>query len=84
MKATLAEIGIDSGEPVDEERRYHTPHSTRHTFSRLCESWKVNEADRKRMLGYSLQNDVTNGTYGHRTVKELSEELEKIKVARQG
>ena len=58
----------------------HTPHSTRHTFSRLCESAGVNEADRKRMLGHSLKNDITNGVYGHRSVKELSVQIEKIKI----
>ncbi|MBR2528261.1 MAG: integrase [Blautia sp.] len=72
MKDKLFELGIDGGE------RYHTPHSCRHTFSRLCESFSVNEADRKRMMGHSLRNDVTNGVYGHRTVRELTEQLEKI------
>ena len=61
-----------------EEKRYHTPHSTRHTFSRLCESYDVREADRKRMMGHSLKGDVTNGVYGHRSVAELSREVEKI------
>lgn len=81
MKKVLEEIGID-GVVVDGEKRYHTPHSCRHTFSRLCESYSVNEADRKRMLGHSLQNDVTNGVYGHRTVKELQEQIEKIESVR--
>ena len=74
MKEKLVEIGIDG------EERYHTPHSCRHTFSRLCESFSVNEADRKRMMGHSLKNDVTNGVYGHRTVKELHEQMNKIRV----
>ena len=60
------------------EKRYHTPHSTRHTFSRLCESYDVKEADRKRMMGHSLKGDVTNGVYGHRSVAELKREVEKI------
>lgn len=55
----------------------HTPHDARHTFSMLCERYKVSEADRKRMLGHAL--DLTNGTYGHRTLEELREEIEKIK-----
>ena len=55
----------------------HTPHDTRHTFSMLCERYKVSETDRKRMLGHAL--DLTNGVYGHRTVEELREEIEKIK-----
>lgn len=54
----------------------HTPHDCRHTFSALCERYKVHEPDRKRMLGHTL--DLTNGVYGHRTVEELREEIEKI------
>lgn len=63
------------------ERRYHTPHSTRHTFSRLCESYEVREADRKRLLGHSLKGDVTNDVYGHRSVEELSREVEKTQMS---
>ena len=69
MKAVLEKLGL----PV------YTPHSTRHTFSRLCESYEVREADRKRMLGHSLKSDITNGVYGHRSVEELKREIEKIK-----
>ena len=58
----------------------HTPHDCRHTFSRLCEKYKVNENDRKRMLGHSFGNDITNKIYGHRTIEDLREEIEKIKV----
>ena len=70
----LTEIGIEN------ENRHHTPHSCRHTFSRLCESYGVREADRKRMLGHSFKGDITNGVYGHRTVEELRTEIEKIHV----
>lgn len=90
MKTVLTRIGIDTVTRRDtlinlqtdvvRENRYHTPHSCRHTFSRLCESYGVNEADRRRMLGHSFGNDVTNGVYGHRTVRELAIEIEKIKV----
>ena len=62
------------------EYRYHTPHSSRHTFSRLCESYGVNEADCRRMLGHSFGNDITNGVYGHRSVEELRAQIEKIKL----
>lgn len=58
----------------------HTPHDCRHTFSRLCEKYGVNEADRKRMLGHSFGADITNGVYGHRTLEELRAEIEKIKI----
>ena len=56
----------------------HTPHDCRHTFSALCEKYKVSEADRKRMLGHSFGADITNGIYGHRTVDELRDEIIKI------
>lgn len=58
----------------------YTPHSCRHTFSRLCESYGVSEADRKRMLGHSFGSDITNGVYGHRSLEELRREIEKIKA----
>ena len=58
----------------------HTPHDCRHTFSMLCEKYGVNENDRKRMMGHSFGNDITNAVYGHRTLEELREEIEKIKV----
>ena len=74
MSEKMIEIGIDGGE------RHHTPHSCRHTFSRLCESYGVREADRKRMLGHSFKNDITNGVYGHRTLEELRVEIEKIRM----
>ena len=69
MRQTLAKLGLKK-----------SPHSCRHTFSRLCESYGVREADRKRMLGHSFGNDITNGVYGHRTLEELRTEIEKIQV----
>ncbi len=70
MKLTLEKLGL----------KEKSPHSCRHTFSRLCESYNVREADRKRMLGHSFGNDITNGVYGHRTLEELRTEIEKIQV----
>lgn len=58
----------------------HTPHDCRHTFSRLCEKYGVSDADRKRMMGHSFGADITNGVYGHRTLEELREQIEKIRV----
>lgn len=60
----------------------HTPHDCRHTFSQLCEEFKVNENDRKRLLGHSFGSDITNAVYGHRTIEQLREEIEKIKICR--
>lgn len=69
MYTTLKRLGLDR----------HTPHDCRHTFSALCERYGVAENDRKRMLGHSFQ-DVTNKTYGHRSVEDLRHEIEKIKA----
>ncbi len=55
----------------------HTPHDCKHTFSALCERYGVNENDRKRMLGHSVGN-ITNDVYGHRTLEDLRNEIEKI------
>lgn len=70
MKQTLSSLGLPE----------LSAHSCRHTFSRLCESYGVSEADRKRMLGHSFRNDITNGVYGHRTLEELRAEIEKIQI----
>lgn len=70
MYEVLEQIGIAK----------HTPHDCRHTFSRLCEKYGVNENDRKRMLGHSFSGDVTNAVYGHRTLDDLRVEIEKIQV----
>lgn len=70
MYETLNNLGIEK----------HTPHDCRHTFSRLCEKYHVNENDRKRMLGHSFGTDITNGIYGHRSLEELRAEIEKIQV----
>lgn len=71
MYEAISALGIPS----------HTPHDCRHTFSRLCEQYKVNENDRKRMMGHSFGQDITNGIYGHRTLEDLRLEIEKIQVS---
>lgn len=72
----LEELGI----LITESGKKHTPHDCRHTFSMLCEKYKVNENDRKRMLGHSFGSDITNAKYGHRTIEDLRNEIEKIKA----
>ncbi len=63
-----------------ESGKKHTPHDCRHTFSVLCEKYGVNENDRKRMMGHSFGNDITNATYGHRTLEDLRVQMDKIKL----
>lgn len=57
----------------------HTPHDCRHTFSWLCDKYKVDKLSKKMLMGHSLGNDVTDAVYGHRTLEELREEINKIK-----
>lgn len=71
MYRTLEQLGIPR----------HTPHDCRHTFSALCERYAVSENDRKRMLGHSFGNDITNQIYGHRELEDLRREIEKIKIS---
>lgn len=56
----------------------HSSHDCRHTFSTLCEKYGVRENDRKRMLGHSFGDDITNGIYGHREIEDLRTQIEKI------
>lgn len=74
MYEKLEELGLK----YSESGKKHTPHDCRHTFSRLCQHFKVDELDRKRMMGHSFGNDITNSTYGHRTLEDLRSEIEKI------
>lgn len=68
MYRALEELGIDK----------HTPHDCRHTFSWLCDKYKVDRICKKKMIGHSLGSDVTDAVYGHRTIEELREEISKI------
>ena len=63
-----------------ESGKKHTPHDCRHTFSALCEKYGVSENDRKRMMGHSFGSDITNAKYGHRTLDDLRNEIEKIQI----
>lgn len=68
FKAELAKIGISD----------HTPHDCRHTFSWLCDVFKVDTLSKRMLLGHSLGKDVTDSKYGHRTIEELRTEISKI------
>ena len=60
----------------------HTPHDCRHTFSWLCDRYKVDTLSKKMLLGHALGKDVTDLKYGHRTTEELRTEINKIKFCR--
>lgn len=58
----------------------HTPHDCRHTFSWLCDRYRVDDLSKHLLMGHSLGNDVEKSVYGHRTPEELRAEICKIKA----
>lgn len=68
FSAALKAIGIHG----------HTPHDCRHTFSWLCDKYRVDSLAKKMLMGHALGTDVTDLKYGHRTLEELRNEINKI------
>lgn len=58
----------------------HTPHDCRHTFSWLCDKYNVDDLSKHLLMGHSIGGDIERSVYGHRTVEELREEIEKIRA----
>lgn len=58
----------------------HTPHDCRHTFSWLCDKYKVDSLSKHMLMGHAVKGDVEASVYGHRTFEELTAEIGKIKV----
>ena len=56
----------------------HTPHDCRHTFSWLCDKYKIDDMSKHLLMGHALGSDVEKNVYGHRTFDELKHEIEKI------
>lgn len=56
----------------------HRPHDTRHAFITKAKAAGVNDYMLKLIVGHAI-NDVTEKVYTHRTIKELQQEMEKIK-----
>lgn len=71
---TLSALGFPNAETGEK----HTPHDCRHTFSWLCDKYKMDDLAKHLIIGHSLGSDVDRNTYGHRTVDELKAEMEKI------
>lgn len=72
----ILEIGMD---PLTNGKK-HTPHDCRHTFSWLCDKYKVDDMSKHLIMGHSLGRDVEKSVYGHRTNEELNMEIQKIQV----
>lgn len=73
---TLERLGI----AVTHNGKKHTPHDCRHTFSWLCDKYKIDELSKHLIMGHSLGKDVEKAVYGHRTYEELYNEIQKIQV----
>lgn len=58
----------------------HTSHDCRHTFSWLADKYKLDDMAKHMIMGHSLGKDVEKNVYGHRTLEELTAEMNKIKV----
>ena len=56
----------------------HLPHDGRHTFASLMDSAGANDVCIKLIMGHSMKNDTTRGTYTHKTLEELLTEVNKI------
>lgn len=68
------------GMPPLTNGKKHTPHDCRHTFSWLCDKYKVDDLSKHLIMGHSLGRDVERSTYGHRTFEQLTEEINKILI----
>lgn len=60
------------------KQTHHTPHDTRHTFSMLGTKYKMDLYCKKKIMGHSMNNDITNSVYGHFDIELLRNEIEKI------
>lgn len=56
----------------------HTTHDCRHTCATLLDNAEVNENAKRRILGHSI-NDVTNGVYTHKDIRQLRKAINKIR-----
>ena len=73
---TLERLGI----AITKSGKKHTPHDCRHTFSWLCDKYKIDELSKHFLMGHSPGKDIEKAVYGHRTFEELQEEINKIKI----
>ncbi|MCM1209890.1 MAG: hypothetical protein NC309_13295, partial [Ruminococcus sp.] len=73
---TLEKLGIQT----TLNGKKHTPHDCRHTFSWLCDKYKVDDLSKHMLMGHVIKGDVEKSVYGHRTLAELRHEIDKIQV----
>lgn len=57
----------------------HTPHDCRHTFNTLLDNADVNKTCRLKLMGHAGEG-INEKVYTHKTLSELREAVEKIKI----
>ena len=57
----------------------HTCHDTRHTFVTMAKEAGMNEYILKLIVGHAVA-DITERIYTHRSIEQLHEEIQKIKI----
>ena len=70
FKKTIETLGID---------KEHKPHDCRHTTATLLDRYHANEICVKLILGHEI-DDITKGTYTHKTNRELIDTINLISV----
>lgn len=55
----------------------HLPHDCRHTFATLADKYNLNRICKKLILGHEI-TDITDGTYTHKSIHDLSIEVNRI------
>lgn len=71
---TLERLGI----LTSVENTVHTPHDCRHTFSWLCDKFKVDELSKDLLMGHAHKGSVGRKKYTHRKIEELRIEISKL------
>ena len=67
-----------SGQMICSNALMPTITNGRHTFASLMDNAGANDVCIKLIMGHSMQNDTTKGTYTHKTLEELLTEVNKI------
>lgn len=80
FEAKLKELGILYEPNEKGELQKHRVHDTRHTFSWICDKYKIDSVTKHMLMGHALGKDVEANTYGHRTLEELREAINLIKI----
>lgn len=63
---------------MDKLKMDHKPHNARHTFATLMDYAGANKVAIKKIMGHA-NSDITDGTYTHKSVKDLLDAVDLLK-----